>query len=230
MRTIGKYIYFCSVIFAVFAAMFFGVFSPVRASADSGPKPSVRVRFENMPNELCYATLLSKGRSTGPHSAWDGNEEHIYNHDLDLEIWRAFTQYQDQDGYYFLQIAWKIDENKGIAWTYYPPSVFKILLYFPSLEKFVVSDVYKHYAFDTYYTVDMDGVDIGAVDYDQENSTDQRFRVYRSYQWNAELGGFIARLFITVALETVVAWTLFKFREKKAFFFLLGVNAFTQIL
>ena len=138
------------------------------AYADMGPKPSVRVNFENMGEELCYGTLLSKNKSTGPSSAWDGNEEHIYNYDLDIEIWRKFVEYKDSDGYYFLQEGWKVSETKQIAWTYYPPQSFKILLYFPEYDTFAVSGIYERYAFDTYYTVDMDGFEIGSVEIDEE--------------------------------------------------------------
>ena len=48
---------------------------PITANADMGPKPSVRITFENLGDELCYGTLLSSRESTGPSSAWDGNEE-----------------------------------------------------------------------------------------------------------------------------------------------------------
>ena len=49
---------------------------PITANADMGPKPSVRIRFENMGDALCYGTLLSERESTGPASVWDGTEEH----------------------------------------------------------------------------------------------------------------------------------------------------------
>lgn len=39
---------------------------PTAAYADMGPKPSVRIAFAQMGEELCYATLLSKTPSTGP--------------------------------------------------------------------------------------------------------------------------------------------------------------------
>ena len=133
------------------------------ASADTGSEASVRINFENMGDELCYGTLLSKNPSTGPNSAWDGDEDHIYNELIDLDIWRAFVEYEDADGYYFLQIGWKVNEKKELAWTYYPPDNFKILLYYPETNKYVVSGICERYAFDTYYTVDMAGVDIGSA-------------------------------------------------------------------
>lgn len=197
--------------------------------ADIGPKPSVRVNFENLGDELCYGTLLSQKKSTGPQSAWDGNEEHIYNYDLDIDIWRKFATYKDTDGYYFLQIGWKVSDTKQLAWTYYPPYNFKILLYFPESDTFAVSGIYERYAFDTYYTVDMDGFEIGSVVLDKEQSTDERIDAYRSYQWQGETLSLIARILITITIEMAVA-LLFGFRNKKQLITLIVTNSATQVI
>ncbi len=63
----------------------FSIF-PLTARADTGPKPSVRITFKNMGDEVCYGTLLSETDSTGPASAWDGDPDHIYNYNLDPDI------------------------------------------------------------------------------------------------------------------------------------------------
>lgn len=210
---------------------------PITASADTGPKSSVRIIFENMGDELCYGTLLSKKDSTGPSNAWDGrdvsavhNENEIYPYAaFDYETWKAFVEYEDTDGYYFLQEGWVVSETKMIEWTYYPPSSFKILLYYPETETFIVSGIYERYAFDTYYTVDMDGVNIGSVEYNEELSTDERINAYRSYYYHWEIFSFVARIIITIAIEMVIA-LLFGFRRKKQLLLLVGVNTLTQFL
>ncbi len=202
---------------------------PLSASADTGPKASVRIEFENMGDELCYGTLLSKNPSTGPNSVWDGDEEHIYNYGLDIDIWRAFAEYKDADGFYYLQTGTKVSATKEIAWTYYPPDEFKILLYYPETDCFVVSGIYKRYAFDTYYTVDMAGVDIGSVEYDSEKSSDERIQAYRTYNFAVELGSLAARVIITAAIELLIA-LFFGFRSGKQILLLLGVNVATQII
>ena len=199
------------------------------ASADTGPKASVRILFENMGDELCYGTLLSKYESTGPNSVWDGDEDHIYHYNLDLEIWRAFVEYKDTDGYYFLQTGWKVSNTKEIAWTYYPPPSFKILLYYPETETLAVSGIYEKYAFDTYYTVDMNGVNIGSVEYNEDLSTNERIDAYRSYNYMQEILSLVARIVITIAIEMAVA-LLFGFRKKKQLLVLASVNVITQII
>ena len=42
------------------------------AHADTGPKPSVRITFTGLGDRLCYGTLLSETKSTGPASIWNG--------------------------------------------------------------------------------------------------------------------------------------------------------------
>lgn len=196
------------------------------AYADFGPKPSVRVSFENMGEELCYGTLLSERKSTGPSSAWDGVEEHAqhngmenYSHFvLDEETWRAFVEYEDGDGYYFLQDGWLVSGEEGLAWTYYPPNPFKILLYFPETGEFMTSGIYERYAFDSYFTVDMAEVDDSGL-----------LLAEKSYRYGPEIVSFFARFLLTFVIEMAIAW-LFGFREKKQLLLLLCVNGGTQLL
>jgi len=188
---------------------------PITAHADTGPKPSVRINFENMGEEVCYGTLLSKTDSTGPSSAWDGNPEHIYNYDLDMDIWQAFVDYEDADGYYFLQEGWLCSESKELNWTYYPPSSFKILLYYPELDTYTVSGIYERYAFDSYFRVTMDGLEIKSVD-------------DKAYDFTWELISLACRVVVTIALELAIA-LLFVLRQKKLIMTIFGVNVVTQI-
>jgi len=211
------------------------VFTPVTANADMGPKPSVHIQFQNLGDEVCYATLLSKTQSTGPASAWNGNEEtaeHKGNYDyarLEYEIWKAFVEYEDADGFYFLQTAWEIQDTKEIAWTYYPPNVFKILLYYPERNVFAVSDICKKYAFDTYYTVDMEGLDMDSVEYNKDLSNDVRLNAYRYYNWPPELFSFLIRILLTVLIEVAIG-LCFGIRGKWQLLLLLGTNITTQFI
>ena len=119
----------------LFMLLFYLIFAvtalPITAKADMGPKPSVRIQFKNMSDDLCYGTLLSKEKCTGPAQVWDGTARNEQLYDLDRNIWKAFVDYKDPDGYYFLQRGWTVSETGEIAWTYYPPEDFKILLYYP---------------------------------------------------------------------------------------------------
>lgn len=211
---------------------------PITANADIGPKPSVHIKFKNLGDELCYGTLLSSKKSTGPSSAWNGNEadaQHNENpngyysyQNFGYDVWKAFVDYSENDDFYFLQEAWQINETKELAWTYYPPNEFKILLYFPETGEFSISGVYERYAFDSYFTVNMDGVKL-SVDYNEELSTDERMNAYKSYNYAIEIGSLAARIVITILIEMAIA-LLFGFRKKNQLSWLIGVNAATQII
>lgn len=212
--------------------------SPVTARADVGPKPSIHITFEGLGDELCYGTLLSRNDSTGPSSAWDGteanaqhNENESYSYaNLDYEIWKAFAQYEDPDGYYFLQEGWQVNETKELAWTYYPPTSFKILLYFPEQDIFVTSGIYERYAFDSYYTVDMSEIELsGEVAVIGESRVVEPMEAVESYEYGQEMISLVVRIVATILIEMAVA-LLFGFRKKKELLFLAGVNVFTQIV
>ena len=217
----------------LFMLLFYLIFAvtalPITAKADVGPKPSVRIQFKNMGNDLCYGTLLSREKHAGPARVWDGTARLAQLYDLDRSIWKAFVDYKDSDGYYFLQRGWTVSETGEIAWTYYPPENFKILLYYPETETFVSIGSYERYAFDTYYTVDMEGVRIGSVEYNENLSTNERINAYRSYNYRKELLSLAVRILLTIAIEMAVA-LLFGFRQKKQLQILALVNITTQLL
>ena len=206
------------------------------ASADTGPKPSVRIEFENMSDEICYATLLSLRECSGPARVWDGIEEPDYyiGHESGKEhssgegdtIWKKMVEYTDTDNYYFLQRIWRVDETHELAWTYYPPESFKILLYYPESDKFISSGIYESYAFDSYYTVNMEGIDIQTVKQGESKSV---LSAEKSYDYTLETVSLIGRIIVTIAIETAIALA-FSYRKKREFTVIFTVNVITQIL
>jgi len=75
----------------------------------------------------------------------------------------------------------------------------------------------------------MDGVSIGSVNLDEGKTTDARIEAYKSYKWGSEILSLIARIFITIAIEMVVA-IIFGFRNKEQLILLVSVNTATQVL
>ena len=191
---------------------------PITARADMGPKPSVRIEFTGIEGETYYGTLLSLRDSTGPASAWNGNPDyaHYKPGDEGYEIWHKFVEYQDTGGYYFLQEWWDCSETNQLNWTYYPPTPFKILLYFPETDTFYVSSVYERYAFDSYFTVDLSAYDTDPI------------MAHQSYDYTWEIISLVARIVLTIALELGIA-LLFGYREKKVLALLAVINIVTQI-
>ena len=205
-------------VFAFIMCLMLVMAMTIPASADIGPKPSVQIEFTGMEGQTYYGTLLSMYESTGPASVWDGNPEHADYQpgEEGYDIWLKFVEYQDGDGYYFLQWWWDCSETNQLNWTYYPPTPFKILLYFPETDTFYVSPVYERYAFDSYFTVDMSDLDADPMVAD------------KSYDYTWEIISLAARIILTIALELAIA-LLFGYREKKVLGFLAIVNAVTQV-
>ena len=107
-KKIKKY---CSLFICVVFAF---LLVPTTARADVGPKPSVHITFEDLEDEICYGTLLSKNDSTGPSSAWDGieanarhNENEGYGYsNLDYETWKELCE-----SHGFIFNHWKIQRE-----------------------------------------------------------------------------------------------------------------------
>lgn len=202
---------------AVFVCTVLFMTLPITVHADIGPKPSVRITFTGIDGETYYGTLLSERSSTGPASAWNGSSApRIPNRNGGEEIWRKFVSYEDEDDFYFLQEWWDCSESNQLNWTYYPPSPFKILLYFPESDTFYVSPIYEMYAFDSYFTVNL------------SEYPGSRLTAGKSYNYTWELISLAARILFTILLELAVA-LLFGYREKKTLSFFAVVNIFTQI-
>jgi hypothetical protein len=191
------------------------------ASADMGPKPSVVVYFKGLEQEHYYVTLLSDKESTGPWSKSDTFKPWYEN----KEIWKKLNAYEDTDGFYFLGCFSDCSETDTFKWTYYPPYTFKILIYFPEYDRFVVSaDAYERYAFDSYYTVDATNVDIRSV-----SAIGDDLSVTRTYDITWQLVSLLCRIVGTIALELGVAW-LFGYRRKKHLLIIGLTNIVTQTL
>ena len=197
---------------------------PATAYADIGPKPSVLIDFRGLDGEIYYVTLLSEIKSTGPHSVLGDhpNNQRYHSGDEDYEIWEKFVSYKDEDGYYFLQFFMECTETSQFKWGYYPPPKFKILLYFPEYDQFAVShEPYERYAFDSYYSVDVEGLEIQSV------IQNDHIKAVKNYDYRWELISLMARITGTVAIEVLIAF-FFGFRSKKQLLRIGFVNVLTQ--
>lgn len=216
---------------AVLAVAVLALAAPSTVFADTGPKPSVNITFKNVGTEEVWCTLLSQYESTGPYSVWDGDVENIYgsfenSDEASMSVFYAFADYQDADGFYFLQVASQINETGAFVWGYYPPTTFKILLYYPQSGTFVSSGVCEAYAFNSYYEVDLASVAIGET---QPLQPAGELQPKRNYDYLSEILGLLARLVLTVAIEMAVAWA-FRFKGKRAWLTILFTNTGTQLL
>jgi hypothetical protein len=194
------------------------------AYADMGPKPSVVIDFIGLEDENYYVTLLSDIPSTGPHSVLGEypDNQRYHKDDEEYEIWQEFVSYKDKDGFYFLQYFSDCTDASKFTWGYYPPPMFKILLYFPEHDSFAVSEeIYERYAFDSYYKVDVEGLEIQSVTLSED------IKAERNYDYTWELISLFTRIIATVTIEVLIA-LLFGFRAKKQLMIIVAVNIATQ--
>lgn len=196
---------------------------PMYAHADMGPKPSVVIEIEGLKDEVYYGTLLSERSSNGPLDVMNDSDLASKQDDEKYEVWKAFVEYEDEDGFYFLPNINLCEGTDSFCWSYYPPSPFKILLFFPEYDSFVISEIYEEYAFDSYYKVDLDGIDI------KNATSDIVVTATKSYKYGKEMVSLLVRIVLTILIELGIA-RLVGYREKKQFRFLILVNVITQVL
>lgn len=217
---------------AIFLALLLFFMQSPPALADTGPKPSVVIDFEGLESENYYVTLLSKEEGTGP---WSRDEDVDWDDEEMQKAALAFRGYQDKDGYYYIGYLEECTDSGQFQWNYYPPGEFKILIYFPKREEFLISSgSYERYAFDSYYKVSVDESEL-RVSLDEEASSEaaasreEKMLVERNYQYGWELLNLTARIILTILVELLLA-AAFGYRNRKQLGFITAVNVLTQVL
>lgn len=203
------------IIFTLIAVML----CTVGASADCGPKPSVTVTFPEVKAEF-YVTLLSEKESCGPYSGASRDLQLDLDGEPDASTaaYLKFCAYEDADGFYFLGMVGECNgetDSFDWCWGYYPPDVFKVLVYYPATDSFAVSGILKSYAFSSYFTVRDNG--------------DGTLWVKQSYNYLREAVGFGIRVCLTLAVELAMAWMFGYFTPDK-YRVIITVNIITQVL
>ena len=122
---------------------------PVHINGDVGPKPSVTINFENVPDGVYFVTLLSSKEVIGPwHKINDEDMSLLVNAELDA--FKAFKEYAESDTYHFLNYVEQCNDDNTFSWSYYPPDDFKIAIYCDKDKSLKVSEPIKRYAFENF--------------------------------------------------------------------------------
>lgn len=192
-------------------------------SADAGPKPSVVVALEGLEGRTCWGTLLSQQEGTGPYgrfyeeeAAEEPEEDRALHALLPLER-------MDSEGFHLLNFVKDCSDGE-FSWTYYPPHTYKIALWFPEEDALAVSGVYHRYAFDSYYRLDLSGVELmpgGIVELEAA-------RLQRDYPYGASLLALAGRVALTLGAELLLALA-FGLRTRQALKWVAVVNLATQL-
>lgn len=193
----------------------------IYAFADFGPKPSVVVEFENAGDQEYYVTLVAKeDKLGGPYSRVTAEDQPETD---DIAIWNRLVAYEDPDGMVFAGNVQKLTGDGAYVWGYYPPSEFRVLIYFPDTDSFVESsEILEQYAFDSYYQMDFNDLP------ENWNDAVAAIPVTRKYNLLWQITAFLLRLAVTVAVECLLA-VLFGFKGKRQMLLVLAVNCATQL-
>ena len=117
------------------------------------------------------------------------------NLDRALRAMRPLDQ-MDPEGFYLLDFAEDCSDGE-LSWTYYPPHTYQIALWFPEEDALAVSAVYHRYAFDSYYRLDLSGLELtpgGIVELEAA-------RLQRDYPYGASLLALAGRVALTLGAE-----------------------------
>lgn len=201
-----KILVIISVLVCVFCA------TGVAASADCGPKASLTVYVKGTEDGREYYIALL--------SAFDPKYNDKYIAAQPPE-WRVLYEYSLTDEYSLCdapvdQTYYKMTHGGRRTWGYDPPQQFKILLYFPDDNTFLLSEKLERYAFNSYFTVDVSGGEMTVAKNGGAGG------VY------VELGGLLIRIVITVLLELGVA-RLFGYCGNKEYKLIIIMNVCTQV-
>ncbi len=185
----------------------------VSVFADTGPKPSVTVKFNDLPDTTCIATLLGNEQSTGPWYSGFVYLQRYSEEGITEEIFHKFNDYK-AEGWYFLGFLSNITDSKVMKWGYYPPETFRVLMYMPEKDAWIISDAYSRYTFDSYYTVTV-GEDTLSVSVEID-----------SFGW---IKAFLIRIVITIVVELIIA-LFFRLRSKRQIIVIVITNLITQLV
>lgn len=193
----------------------------IYAFADFGPKPSVVVEFENAGDQQYYVTLVAKKDKLGsPYSRVTAEDQPETD---DIAIWNRLVAYEDPDGMVFAGNVQKLTGDGAYVWGYYPPSEFRVVIYFPDTDSFVESsEILEQYAFDSYYQMDFNDLP------ENWNDAVAAIPVTRKYNLLWQITAFLLRVAVTVAVECLLA-VLFGFKGKRQMLLVLAVNCATQL-
>ena len=191
------------------------------AFADFGPKPSVVVEFEGAGDREYYVTLVAKeDKLGGPYHRITVDDQ---PEEVNPAVWNRLVAYEDLDGLVFAGNVQKLTGDGDYVWGYYPPSEFRVLIYFPDTDSFVASsEILEQYAFDSYYQMDFNDLP------ENWNDAVAAIPVTRKYNLLCQITAFLMRLAVTVAVECLLA-VLFGFTGKRQLLLVAAVNCVSQL-
>lgn len=184
--------------------------------ADMGPKPSFVIRFHEKSSDM-WATLLSFENSSGPYKEVTSSFNEAEAYATDPESVRILKEIRDAcpipEGWHLLEFADNLIDGE-LAWTYYPPGFFRLLVYNETTQEYIITQPMKRYAFSVAYLADI------------RNGTVELSRDYDLF--DRDIRPFLIRCLLTIALEMSVG-LIMGIRSKKGILIIAMMNVCTQV-
>ncbi len=182
------------------------LFNPLKIN--NGYDQNTRITFYGIEG-TCYGTLLSKTSVSGSWSS-----ELAFDLNAPEEVKDFFKEYQDEDYYFYLNYFQDVTDGY-LYWPFYPPEDFKILLYYPDSDTFIVSDEpVSRYALSSTYNVTV------------ENGS---MSIERNYDYPHAVTNTLIRIFLCTLIPCLVVLLFYK-PLKKDYPLIFSSNLLFQIL
>lgn len=172
------------------------------------------LRIKGLEEERFYFTFLtSQERDTYRGRTLEESRKMYYGSD---EIFQKFYECTNTGGYYFTGVINYGPHYPWCEWLDTDLAPYKILLYFPEYDRFVLADeVCKLLEYDNHYTLTVSGLTLPEEECKAEVkkcSSD-----FENFLWNLEwfFMVILVRWIIIGAIEFLVAWFLFKYRDRR---------------
>lgn len=205
----------------------------VSVSADIGPKPSIEIIVKGI-DEVYYLDLLSDERGFG-------DDFYLSLSDETQAAVTLLREYEDEDGYTLhmlndhtpvpignIQGEKQSDGTYSNYFSYRVPHTFKIIILRENKD-IIVTEIISTELFNSKITIDLsDSTSYTVID--SENNV-YRFNetIKEDIPFQKTVIGFIIRLVLTILIECLVAYYIFKFRGMKTLKIIFLVNLFTQL-
>jgi hypothetical protein len=201
---------------------------PGVAHADMGPKPSIDIKFSGLEGETYYVCILAEDKELLSPFEMPSLKRAIadgYESRAPETVLQLILDYQDKDGLVPMYDITDCSKTHYFSPIQFQQTKFKILIYFPKTDHFVVSDrIYTKYAFNSYYRIDAKRCGLTP-----DTSGELNLGMLSGFGYFKQFISFYIRLSITLAIELAIAWS-FHLREKRVIRLILVVNFITQTL
>ncbi len=221
------------ILFVAIAIVLVVIFTPQDdVYADMGPKPTVQVAVNGLPESNYAVTLITNQASPG--ASYTIYEENIFMLPTETEL--LLKRLREENTEYLLAGPIKTymsSSSVGYLWTYYAPTQFEIVIYDLNNDILYRSNQIQKHVYTEVYIADYK--DFEQIDENTYTFTPKGAIVYTTLDKRTlgetisiDLAMFILRIVLTIAIEILIA-LCFKF-TKESYKIIAITNLITQVI